>query len=440
MFSFLIKFFTDPNILQVFKWLYYSAYILVPAALVSIAWEVWVVYVRAIFFAKTEHILLEIKLPKEVYKSPKAMEFCIAGMHSTLGEGNWYEKYWKGQVRVSYSLEIVSIDGTVHFFIWTRKGNKNQIEANLYSQYPGIEIYEVPDYTLPMGYDSTKQDMFIMEFKLTKEDAYPIKTYIDYGMDKDPKEEFKIDPLTPLIEFMGSLPRGSNAWLQIIIRAHVAESKDPEKTFSNWKIWKTWSLADKWDFMEKKDFRWKEASKKAVDEIINKAKGEKDKEGKIIPGTGRQLTEIEKETVNALTRSVTKKGFDTGIRMIYTAPKDIYSPTNIGGLVGGIMHFNSDSGLNGFAPSGSTLSPKYKHLLLQWKDRSKKKINAEKEEMLDAYKRRAYFYKPYKRVINFVLNTEELATLFHMPGSVSSTPTFARVESKKSEAPTNLPV
>ncbi len=33
------------------------------------------------------------------------------------------------------------------------------------------------------------------EFKFTKGDGYPIKTYVDYGLDKDPKEEYKVDPL-----------------------------------------------------------------------------------------------------------------------------------------------------------------------------------------------------------------------------------------------------
>ena len=43
------------------------------------------------------------------------------------------------------------------------------------------------------------------EFKLLKPDAYPIKTYIDFGLDKDPKEEFKVDPISPVIELFGSI-------------------------------------------------------------------------------------------------------------------------------------------------------------------------------------------------------------------------------------------
>ncbi len=440
MFEPYVKLLSNDMVLTTLKVLYYFSFVFVPLVVIDTAWYLWVLYRRALFFAKQEYILLEIKIPKEIFKSPRAMEFFISSLHSTLGEGNWYEKYWKGSVRSSFSLEIVSIDGAVHFYIWTKKGEKNKIEANLYSQYPGIEIYIVPDYTLPAVYNPELNGMFMMEFKLTKADAYPIKTYIDYGMDKDPKEEFKIDPLTPLIEFMGSLPRGNQAWLQIIIRAHVAEEKDPKKTFSKWKIWETWDLGDKWDFLEKKDLRWKEGANAEIEKILAKGKGEKGEDGKIIPGTTRFLTEDEQNTIKALGRSVSKKGFDTGMRLIYLAPKDIFDPSNIGGLVGGIMHFNSDSGLNGFAPSGSNSSPKYKHLLLQWKDRSKKLIDGEKQEFLDAYKRRAYFYEPYRREKYFILNTEELATLFHLPGMVSMTPTFTRVESRKGEAPANLPL
>ena len=254
--------------------LYYLAFIFVPYFLYVLAWDFWVMYRNAQYFAKQTYVLLEIKPPKEILKSPRAMEFCIAGMWQTANEKNWYEKFWKGQTRAWFSLEIVSIDGNVHFFIWTRKGYKNQIEANLYSQYPGIEISEVPDYTLPFAYDPSTSTFWGTEFEFSKPDAFPIKTYIDYGMDKDPKEEFKIDPITPFIEFIGSLPRGTNVWLQIIIRAHKAEEKDPKKTFTKWKIWQTWKMKDVWDYMERKDFKWKEGAQAEIDKIIAGIKGE----------------------------------------------------------------------------------------------------------------------------------------------------------------------
>src|SRR3989344_6299565 len=228
MFDPYISLFSNPSFVLSFKVLYYLSYVFVPVASCIIIWDLWLIMRRTQFSQKQTHVLLEVKLPREVLKSPKAAEFFITGLYQTFGEANWYEKYWKGQTRAWFSLEIASIDGGVHFFIWTRSSSRNQIEANIYSQFPGIEIYEVPDYTLPISFDPDTTGLWATEFDLNKPDAYPIKTYVDYGLDENPDEEFKIDPLTPLIEFLGSLDRGHHAWIQIILRAHKAEDKDPE--------------------------------------------------------------------------------------------------------------------------------------------------------------------------------------------------------------------
>ena len=79
------------------------------------------------------------------------------------------------------------------------------VESNLYGQFPNIEIHQVPDYTAGITYDLNKYKFGkLAHLVLTKADGYPIKTYIDYGLDKDAKEEYKVDPLATVIEFLGS--------------------------------------------------------------------------------------------------------------------------------------------------------------------------------------------------------------------------------------------
>jgi hypothetical protein len=114
---------------------------------------------------------------------------------------------------------MVSLEGRVGFYIWTRKGMKNFIESSLYAQYPGIEVHEVPDYAAPVQYDKETMAMWAAELEFVKDDAYPIKTYVDYGLDKDPKEEFKIDPIAPVIEFLGSIGANQQVWMQINVQS-----------------------------------------------------------------------------------------------------------------------------------------------------------------------------------------------------------------------------
>lgn len=417
MFNLFSVLFANKEFNAIISVVFRTSFIWLPILLLIILWDLWIIYRRAQYLASLKWKLLEIKLPREVFKSPLSMEIFFNSLWQTGGEGNWVDRLWKGQTRATFSLELTSIDGSIHFFIHTQEKFRNVVEASLYSQFPGIEIYDVEDYTLPVNYDPEKIGLWANEFKLEKADSYPIKTYIDYGMEKDPKEEYRIDPMTPLIEFMGALGREHQVWIQIILRAHKAEDKNP-------------------DGGKPIDKKWVKSYEEERDKILKGAKGEQGPDKKYIPGTGRFLTKGETDTIAALERSISKIGFDVGIRVIYFAPKDVFSAANNAGIIGGFRNFNSNN-LNGFKTANI---PQGEYELFPFIKRSPKKINREKRKLLDAYKHRGYFYNEFKRP-HFVLNTEELATIFHFPaGGLATSPSFTRIGSKKSEAPSNLPV
>src|SRR3989344_915017 len=339
------------------------------------------------------------------------MEVVLGAFFQKGGEVTFIDRIWSGQTRSWFSLEIVSEGGKIRFFIWTKPKHRNLIESQIYSQYPGVEIYEAEDYTRPLYYDPEKNNVWGCEFALTKEDPYPIKTYVDYGLDKDPDEEFKIDPITPFIEFLGSITAGHNIWFQIIIRAHSKE--------------RFWGL-----FNEQED-GWKNEAEIQIKKLIEKFKPE-DKEK-----FGRMPTKGELDVISALERSIAKLPFDCGMRGIYIAEKDKFDGSNIGGLLGSLKQYGSLN-LNGFKPTG--WFPWIDYPWQKWFGREDKF----RKLLLEEYKFRRFFFSPWKGKYfyskPFVLNAEELATIFHFPGSVAATPTFGRVPSKKSEAPANLPL
>lgn len=387
-----------------------TAPIWLPILLIIIGWKLWVRYIRSLFWSKQKRVLLEIKVPKEITKSPVAMELFLTALHQTGREGTWYAKFWEGKTRPWFSLEMVSIEGVVRFFIWTEASFKNIVEAQLYAQYPTVEIYEVPDYTEGIFFDKDKMGLIGTNFEFTKSSAYPIKTYVDYGLDKaDTKEEFKIDPITPIIEFLGSIGKGEQVWFQIIIRAHKKEQ------------------IKKGTWFEKTD-TWQDEAKEEIEKIRKEATP-KQEDPKAIAFPNPTKGQIEK--IAAIERNVSKLGFDCGMRLIYIAEKDKFRPLSAA-MTGITRQFHSNN-LNSFKPSGITFFD------YPWQDYKEIRISKKKRRMLNAYKLRSYFHPPYQKKW-FVINTEGLASIFHLPGSVAQTPSFARIVSKKAEPPSNLPI
>ncbi len=421
MFSFI-----PPEIMEIllsaWKYVYMLMPIWLPIIFLNLLFKAWVDHAREKFWQKEGSLLLEIKLPKEITKSPLAMEVVLNAFFQAGGEGTWVDRLWKGQTRPWFSLELVSIGGKIHFYVWTRPKWRNVIESQMYSQYPGIEIYEVEDYSKDLYYEKGKTEVWGFDIALSKPDPYPIKTYIDYNLDRDPKEEFKIDPMTPMIEFLGSLTQGHIMCIQIIIRAH---KKEQPKSL-------TWAERfDKLKWEDKTD-AWQDEAKSEIERIVEQFRpADKEKQS-------RQATEGEKDTIAALERSVSKLPFDCGIRCIYVAPKDIFNGGYKGGATGSFKQYGSQN-LNGFKPTGWFTIFDY-----PWQDYFGTQQESFKTKILEEYKSRQYFFskdkdeKFYGKPI--VLNTEELATIYHFPGAVANTPTFDRIPSKKSEAPANLPL
>lgn len=401
-----------------------AAPFLVPLILLGVLFESYMEYIRAGYIKKEGSVLLEIKIPKETNRSPLAMEIFFTALYHT-GAVHLLEAFWDGKIRAWFSMELVSIDGQVHFFVWCWKRWRNLIEAQLYAQYPNIEIHEVEDYTKFVYHDPENLPFWGTYFKLERPDVYPIKTYVDYGLDKpDLKEEYKIDPMTSVLEYLGSLKKGEQAWIQILIQCHRKEKLIDAEFFSLRFLFNLFKLRED----------WKVEIDKEIEKIREKATPKhKTKEGEIVPGFP-QPTPGEIETMKALERSRGKIPFEVAIRGFYIAKKEVFNPINITGLIGSFRQYNSNN-LNGFKLGWYTDPDE------PWRDYKRMRRNFMEQEMLKAYKLRSFFRAPYKffHAKPFILMTEELATIFHFPGGVAQTPTLERIMFKKAEPPTNLP-
>jgi hypothetical protein len=410
-----------------------TAFIWLPIVLGYIALTLWHHYLESQFVHGIKWKLLEVRIPRDVEKSPQAMELILSNALYQATDPNWYYKYWVGRARLWFSLEMVSLEGEVHFYIRTPSKLKNLVETQIYAQYSQAEVIEVPDYAfrVPSLMHGSEWDMWGCQFALEKPDPFPVKTYIDYGLDKavGSEEEQKIDPLTPTIELLGSFKRGEQAWIQILIRAS-------KKSYHKHGTWN-----DHHGFHDEANV--------AIQTILAPyKKTETDAEGHPLSVT-YNIPDFLKDDITAIKRKSSKLAFDTIVRVVYTAKKVDFNKENQRALRLAFRQYATPT-LNAFKRYGS---PGYAY---PWQDRSGKKTLMQKEHFLDAYRTRSGFYPKVEDTFHMpwpvsmlysghaaelaVLNTEELATIFHFPGRVSQTTSFKRIDSKKSSPPSNLPI
>ncbi len=357
--------------------------------------------------------LLEIVIPREVVKSPAAMELVFSNFIAP--------KLW-------YSLEIVSIEGRIHFFIRTPTSIKDLVETQIYAQYPQAKVFEVEDYAFKIP-EYTKDGNWYTwgcEFKKKREDFLPIKSYRSFGdeMKTGVDEEYKVDPITPALEFMGSLGEGQQLWLQILVRINTKKYYSKKK---------------------KKKIDFYDAGQEYLAEMFEPYESNPDSKAK--PPKNLELKA--KEISNHLGQT----HFECGIRVVSLADKSIVPEEVFNSLRRSsrlIFRQYSSSLGNEFERINSTEFEK------AWSDPSGSAVDKLKARMLDFYRMRSFFHPSlindieYPKILApffssykprvFVLSSEELATIFHFPGAVSETPSFRRVESKIAKPPTNLPV
>lgn len=379
--------------------------------------------IRKRWDATIERVLLEIKIPREVVKPIKAMEYVFAGFHAIHDTPNLREKWLEGQFQLSLSCEIVSLGGQPHFYIRTPAIFRKHIESCIYSQYPEAEISQVDDYTkyVPQDIPRPGWDLWGADMILTKEDCYPIKTYRQFEVESEAREEKRIDPLAQLLEGMSTLQPGEQLWIQIIIKPIIGEIP--------W-VKKGREIADR--IARRPAPRPpKPIIQEAAEVIILGPPTPAPEQREIIPPE-MKLTPGEREILTAIEEKIGKMGFECNIRFIYLGREEVFFKPMVR-IPMGYFKALSTLNLNGFRPLRQTITK------IMWFFRERR-LYIRKRRMFRYYQRRwpPFFPRPGG---TYVLNTEELATLFHLPGRiVAPAPTIERIEAKKGEPPPGLPI
>ena len=407
-------------IIQIFLGLWW---LWLPVVLIAVFIELWVKHLKTRAIKAIKWIFLEVKVSRDIEKSPKSMEQIFSGFHGILTKIKFLDKYWKGKVQEWFSFEIAGIDGAVYFFIRTPEQFRTLVEAQIHAQYPDAEISEVLDYAGPIAkkVPGKTYDISGAELILDKDDYYPIRTYPFF---EEKEEERRVDPMASFLEILSKLKPGENIFIEYLIKP-TAEKEWKEKGSEavNKLVGKK---------IEKKK-KWYENIYGGLEEFIRNLLvaiaiwpewGEAKKEE--TKSAISNLSPGEKLIVEAIENKISKLAFKVCIRFAYIARSDVFSRANMAAVSGAFKQFNTVN-LNAFksnSKAGTSADQPFK----------KRKEFLRKQKFIERYVNRAW---PKK---DFILNTEELATVYHYPILTVLTPTMRRVEAKKAEPPVSLPV
>ena len=357
-------------------------------------WYVWMPIVALLLYLtwrnnqKATHIqavdpvLLVLEIPRTNDKQELAAEQLFASLHGILRDR--IELKQSGGVQEHVSFEMASINKMIRFYVWAPRHLRNFVEGQIYAQYPTVQIHEAEeDYTRR---HITHSVVNTAELTLVDNEVLPIKTFTN----------FEVDPLAGITATLAKLEDDDEElWIQVITRP----------------------IADDW---HQRSSRYVEQVKKGSVVGISSG-GAMGYIGQMLAllwkppettgGATREVSEREKTRISEIEKKSVKLGYQVKIRVAYLGHSQPIARQRIQGLVGTFKQFNSTN-LNGFRVSKSSF----------------------KREDIAAYGAR-YFTDN-----GFILNIEELASVFHLPHTNVETPNIVWASIKTAEPPAKLPV
>jgi type IV secretory pathway TraG/TraD family ATPase VirD4 len=290
------------------------------------------------------------------------------------------------------ALEIIAKDKEITFYIGVPITLLDMVEKMLSSQYPDSLIEEAEEHNI-FSQDWKKMGICGGLLKLYKPFIYPIKTY----------KNIEAEPLESITNTLGKLEPGEGTAIQILIRPVHPRKMRKGRAF----VKKTQN---------------QKSGIGIIGEVTNAV---------VSPNSSSQdsqpvkLTAMEEEVNKAIEEKAGKPSFETAIRFVVSTGNTQRSETILAELQGAFAQFN-DQNLNGF--------------------RFRREQNIDK--LVTDYIFRFFEHKLFstKRIVaggfighKNILNAEELASIFHLPNFLISSPGIKWLPAKRVETPINLP-
>ena len=290
-----------------------------------------------------------------------------------------------------FSFDIITVGKFVKYYAMVPAVLEETVKQAIVSSYPTARLEE-SDEEVIFGDGMTAANIAGGEFELKKEYVYPIATY----------EDSKWDAQTAILNAFSKVKDNEGMAIQVLFRpAHPGWAKISEQKVSDIKDGKkSWSGS----YLPMRILHL------FIDVI--KAPFEVPDEHKYDEGSDKPLSQPKQEEIQAIENKAKYPGFEVLIRVVAATSSKQRSEALVGGIVASFSQFDSQT-FNGF----------------------KYNINKKSEQLASDY----IFHNFPRSNKKCILNTVELASIFHLP-SQNSIPTSGveRQQTKQVDGPARL--
>lgn len=297
-----------------------------------------------------------------------------------------------GPFNMSFEVATPIDSNEIFFYVGVPKKFQSIVEKQIHSFYPDANIERVNDYNIFVSGGASAGSYQVLQ----KDFVLPIRTYMN----------LEADPLASLTSALSKIPLGQGAAFQVVMRSAGG-------------MWQEESKSAIKMMQQGKDFYGRLGSdptglgvlKWFVKTIIEMPKGSEQDKPVI-------LTPMQEETIKAVESKAGKVGFEANIRLVTSAPAKERAEALLKDLETSFSQFNLPNG-NGFKASEPFMNINKKYFL------NRTVFN--------------FIFRNFESNKKVILNTEELASLFHFPIGTMETPQIKWQKSKQAPPPAAMP-
>ncbi len=295
----------------------------------------------------------------------------------------WYSRLLYGR-HDHLALEIVADKGFVSFIVAIPFQYHEFIEQQIHAQYPEAHVEAMEDYNIFSSHGVIKMN----NLKLSRSNMYPIRTY----------QKLEVDPMNAITNVLSKITEPEGAAIQILFRRAGRGWQHAAHSYARKVIQGKGGQAGSGAMMGD---LWHSA-------FPSKMQDQNEQQKKNF----YKLSPIEEGKMKAVSEKAEKIGFEVNLRVIVSAGDADRAKIYMDNILNSFTQYTAHETGNSFRKAKVYLKHRFIH---------------------------DFIFRNFRRRNSFILNTEELTSLWHLPLSDTETPNIRWAAAKRSAPPVDLP-